>query len=155
MSPPPLDKLIDLITSPPILAYPDFEEDFFIHTDASGLGLGCILYQKQGGKDRVIAYGSRTLTAGEQNYHSSKLEFIALKWAVTEKFKDYLGFADHFTVYTDNNPLLYITDSTKLNSIDERWVSQLSEYNFSIRHRPGKINRDADCLSQLDFCVAR
>ena len=150
-----LDKLIDLIISPPILAYPDFEEDFFIHTDASGLGLGCILYQKQGGKDRVIAYGSRTLTAGEQNYHSSKLEFIALKWAVTEKFKDYLGFADHFTVYTDNNPLLYIMDSTKLNSIDERWVSQLSEYNFSIRHRPGKINRDADCLSRLPLDISK
>ena len=150
-----LDKLIDLITSPPILAYPDFEEDFFVHTDASGLGLGCILYQKQGGKDRVIAYGSRTLTAGEQNYHSSKLEFIALKWAVTEKFKDYLGFADHFTVYTDNNPLLYIMDSTKLNSIDERWVSQLSEYNFSIRHRPGKINRDADCLSRLPLDISK
>ena len=149
-----LDKLIDLITSPPILAYPDFEEEFFVHTDASNLGLGCILYQKQEGKDRVIAYGSRTLTAGEQNYHSSKLEFVALKWAVTEKFKDYLGFADHFTVYTDNNPLLYIMDSTKLNSIDERWVSQLSEYNFSIRHRPGAINRDADCLSRLPLDIS-
>ena len=111
-----LSKLIDAITTQPFLAYPDYEEEFFIHTDASGRGLGCILYQMQKGERRVIAYGSRSLLPAEKNYHSTKLEFLALKWAVCDKFRDYLSYADHFTIYTDNNPLLYIMESTKLNA---------------------------------------
>ena len=148
-----MDKLIDAVTSPPILAFPNFELPFFVHTDASGLGLGCILYQKQGGVNRVIAYESRTLAKSEVNYHSSKLEFLALKWAVTEKFHDYLAYANEFTVYTDNNPLLYVMESSKLNSISRRWISELAEYNFQIKFRAGVINKDADCLSRLPLDI--
>ena len=94
-----LEKLIDVISSQPILAYPDYDEEFFVHTDASGYGLGCILYQIQKGERRVIAYGSRSLLPAEKNYHSTKLEFLALKWAVCEKFRDYLGYGNtHFTI---------------------------------------------------------
>ena len=70
-----LETLIHMITEPPILAYPDYEEEFFIHTDASALGLGAILYQRQNGELRVIAYGSRTLQGSEKNYHSTNLNF--------------------------------------------------------------------------------
>ena len=97
-----MNTLIDLITQQPILAYPDYNEEFYIHTDASLHGLGCILYQRQEGKIRVISYGSRTLRPAEEIYHSTKLEFIALKWGICEKFHDYLRCADHFTVFTDN-----------------------------------------------------
>ena len=101
-----LDVLIDKITSPPLLAYPDYDAPFIVHTDASQDGLGAVLYQKQNGTTRVIAYASRTLTPCEQNYHmhSGKLEFLALKWSVTEQFRDYLYYAPEFVVYTDNNP---------------------------------------------------
>ena len=150
-----LDKLIDLVTNPPILAYADFNKPFALHTDASGEGLGCILYQEQDGKDRVIGYGSRSLKASEKNYHSSKLEFLAMKWAITEQFHDYLGYADGFTVYTDNNPLLYVMDNSKLNAISRRWITELSEYNFKIKYRPGVINRDADCLSRQPLDITR
>ena len=108
-----LEILISLITNLPILAYPDFSEEFFIHTDASSNGLGCILYQNQAGKNRVIGFGSHSLLPAEKKYHSTKLEFLALKWAITEKFQEYLGYANHFTVFTDNNPLLYIMQSSK------------------------------------------
>ena len=149
-----LDKLIDAISSQPILAYPDYSEKFFVHTDASGRGLGCILYQVQGGEKRVISYGSRSLLPAEKNYHSTKLEFLALKWAVCEKFRDYLGYGNaHFTVFTDNNPLLYVMQSTKLNANGQRWVSELSEFNFSVKYRPGVINKDADCLSRLPLDI--
>ena len=143
-----LSSLIEFAINPPILAYPDFTKPFSLHTDASNDGLGCILYQKQEGKDRVIGYGSRSLRASEKNYHSSKLEFLAMKWAITEQFHDYLGYADMFTVYTDNNPLLYVMENSKLNAISRRWITELSEYNFDIKYRPGVINRDADCLSR-------
>ena len=63
-----LDKLITATTTMPILSYPDFDQPFTLHTDASEDGLGCILYQQQQGKLRVIGYGSRTLTATEKKY---------------------------------------------------------------------------------------
>ena len=145
-----LDRLIDAISSQPIMAYPDYNEKFFVHTDASGRGLGCILYQIQEGEKRVISYGSRSLLPAEKNYHSTKLEFLALKWAICDKFRDYLGYGNaHFTVYTDNNPLLYVLQSTKLNANGQRWVSELSEFNFTVKYRPGTINKDADCLSRI------
>lgn len=86
-----LDLLIDMLVNPPVLAYPDFNLPFVLHTDASEKGLGAILYQHQDGGLRVIAYGSRTLSPAEKNYrlHSGKLEILALKWAVCEKFRDY------------------------------------------------------------------
>lgn len=82
-----LEKLIDCLVEPPILAFPEFGKPFVLHTDASNQGLGAVLYQEQAGKMRVIAYASRTLTESEKNYHlhSGKLEFLALKWAVCEK----------------------------------------------------------------------
>lgn len=139
-----------------MLAYPDFDLPFVLHTDASAKGLGAVLYHRQGGKLRVVAYGSRALSATEKNYHlhSGKLEFLALKWAVCEKFRDYLFYAPHFTVYTDNNPLTYVMSTTKLNAVGHRWVGELSDFHFEIRYRPGKVNIDADTLSRLPLDMA-
>ncbi|CAB4040754.1 Hypothetical predicted protein [Paramuricea clavata] len=148
-----LEKLIGFLTSPPIMAYPDYSKSYVVHTDASKDGLGEILYQKQDGKMRVISYASRTLTPPEKNYHahSGKLEFLALKWAITEQFKDYLYYAPQFTVYTDNNPLTYVLTSAKLNATGLRWIGELADYNFNIRYRPGKANVDADTLSRMSL----
>ena len=81
--------------------------------------------------------------------HSGKLEFLALKWAVTEQSRDYLYYAPKFVVYTDNNPLTYVLKSTKLNVTGLRWVEELADFNFEIRYRPGKLNTDADSLSRI------
>lgn len=150
-----LERLVDMLMNPPVLAYPNFEEPFVLHTDASEKGLGAILYQHQDGKMRVIAYGSRTLTPSERNYrlHSGKLEFLALKWAVCEKFRDYLFYAPHFTIYTDNNPLTYIMSTAKLNAVGHRWVGELAEFRFNIKYRPGKMNIDADTLSRIPLDI--
>ena len=104
---------------------------------------------------RVIGYGSRTLRKAEMNYHPTKLEFLALKWAVTEEFHDYLGYANEFQAYTDNNPLVYLMQATKLNAFAERWVSELAEYKFKINYRPGVVNKDADCLSRLPLDITK
>ncbi|KAK7907779.1 hypothetical protein WMY93_016391 [Mugilogobius chulae] len=150
-----LNKLTDCLTEPPILGYPDFTQPFVLHCDASQEGLGAVLYQHQAGKLRVIAYGSRTLTPPEKNYHmhSGKLEFLALKWAICERFRDYLFYAPHFVVYTDNNPLTYILTTAKLNATGHRWVGELADFNFTIRYRPGKRNADADGLSRLPLDI--
>ncbi len=150
-----LEKLIDCLAEPPILGFPDFSKTSILHTDASNLGLGAVLYQRQEGKLRVIAYGSRTLTAAERNYHlhSGKLEFLALKWSVTEKFRDYLYYAPTFTVYSDNNPLTYVLTSAKLNATGCRWVAELADFHFTIKYRPGKDNIDADSLSRMPLDI--
>ena len=82
------------------MANPGYEKPFIVHTDTCKDGLGAVLYQRQEGKIRVIAYALRTLTAAEKNYHlhPGKLEFLALKWAITEQFRDYFFYAPEFTV---------------------------------------------------------
>lgn len=150
-----LNTLIDHLIEPPILAYPDLTLPFVLHCDASQDGLGAVLYQKQNGKMSVIAYGSRTLTPPEKNYHmhSGKLEFLALKWAICERFRDYLFHAPHFEVYTDNNPLTYILTTAKLNATGHRWVAELADFNFTIKYRPGRCNADADGLSRMPLDI--
>ena len=90
--------------SSPILAFADYMMDFLLKTDASKEGLGVVLSQKQAdGCYHPVAYGSQALTADEKNYHSTKLEFLVLKWAVMEHFKEYLLYQS-FLVRTDNKP---------------------------------------------------
>ena len=76
------ETLQRLCTESPVLAYADFKAPFILHTDASGEGLGAVLHQVQEGKQRVIAYASRSLSKSEKNYPVHKLEFLALKWAI-------------------------------------------------------------------------
>ena len=82
------DTLIAKCCEAPVLGYADYSSPFVVHTDASLDGLGAVVYQKQDGKDRVISYASRRLSPSERNYPVHKLEFLALKWAVTDKFHD-------------------------------------------------------------------
>ena len=75
----------------PILAFADYTKDFLLEMDALKEGLGAVLSQKQGdGQFHPVAYGSQALSTHEKNYHSTKLEFLALEWAITEHFKEYL-----------------------------------------------------------------
>ncbi|XP_077865485.1 neuropeptide Y receptor type 2-like [Saccoglossus kowalevskii] len=135
----------------PLLGYPDFKKPCTLVTDASKDGLGAVLYQRQDGKLVVIGYRSRTLTTAEQNYHmhSGKLKFLALKWGVTEKFRDYLSFI----VYTDNNQ--YVLTTAKLNATGHRWVADLADFYYMIKYRPGRSNTDADVLSRMPVDVAK
>ena len=137
-----------LCTESPVLAYADFKAPFILHTDASGEGLGAVLYQVQEGRQRVIAYASRSLSKSEKNYPVHKLEFFALKWAITDKFHEYL-YGSQFQVYTDNNPLTYVLTTAKLDATGHRCVAVLSNYTFSILYKPGKGHKDADALSRI------
>ena len=85
------EHLKQLCSLTPILAYTNYKKPFKLHTDASEKGLGAVLYQKQDdGTDCIIAYDSQTLSKSERNYNAHKLEFLALKWSVTERFHEYL-----------------------------------------------------------------
>ncbi|KAG1954310.1 interleukin-1 receptor accessory protein-like 1-A [Pimephales promelas] len=141
------DDIISKLTSAPVLGFADPRLPYTLHTDASTTGLGAALYQEQDGQMRVIAFASRGLTKSEAKYPAHKLEFLALKWAVTTKFSDYLYGTD-FTVVTDSNPLTYVLTSAKLDATSYRWLSSLSTYTFKLQYRAGSQNQDADGLSR-------
>ena len=104
------ETVISKLTSPPVLAYPDFSLPFTLHTDASREGLGAAVYQDS--RTRVISYGSRTLNDAECKYSAYHCESSTLKWAITEKFHSYL-YCYKFYVVTDSNPLPYLVTSEK------------------------------------------
>ena len=95
-----------------------------------------------------IAYASRGLKGGELKYHSSKLEFLALKWVVTEQFREYLQYQP-FLVRTDNNPLTYVMTTPNLDAVGHRWVAAMAGYNFEIEYIRGADNKVADALSHV------
>ena len=145
-----IEVVVAYLKSPEVISYPDFQLPFIVHCDASQNGLGAVLYQKQGDKMKIVSFASRTLSPAEKNYHlhSGKLEFLALKWSITEKFRDYLLHGPPFEVITDNNPLTYVLTTAKLNATGLRWINQLANYQFSIKYRSGKKHIDADYLSR-------
>ena len=144
------ETLQRLCTEAPILAYVDFKTPFILHTDASSDGLEAVLYQDQDNQRKVIAYASRSLSPSERNYPAHKLAFLALKWAITDKFHEYLYGAE-FQVFTDNNPLTYVLTTAKLDATGHRWVTALSSYTFSISYKPGRNNTDANALFRIQW----
>ena len=129
------------------LQHPDFTKKFILEVDASRGGLGAVLSQEYQGKVKPIAFASRKTSLSESSYPSHKLEFLALKWAVTQKFKDYLQHT-YFDIYTDNNPLAYIIDKLDIDAVSQRWCAELSKYHFKVHYRTGKSNVVADALSR-------
>ena len=145
------EHLKHLCRQTPILAYANYQIPFKLHTDASENGLGALRYQKQDDDtEHVIAYASRTLSKSERNYDTHRLEFLALKWSITERSHEYL-YGGHFEVYTDNNPLTDILTTAKLDATGQQWVASLANYNFKIFYKSGKSNAEADALSCIPW----
>ena len=120
--------------------------------DASLNGLGAILCQQDKDKNiHVIAYASQSLCPSKRSmctYSSAKLELLALKWVVTDKFWDLLGLQFH--IYTDNNPLACVQES-KLGASQIQWISELALFNFTSKYQTDHSNRAADALNHHPF----
>ena len=132
------------------MAYADFTKPLKLHTNASVLGLGAVLYQVHKSVEKVISYTSRSLTQSETKYQVHKLEFLCLKWAITEQFHEYL-YGNTFDIYTDNNPLIYVLTTAKLDAMGHRWVTSLANYNFHLHYGSGRSNAEADTLSRINW----
>ena len=123
--------------SAPILTFADYTKDFLLKTDTPKEGLGVVLSQKQvDGQYHLVTYGSQALTAHEKNYHCIKLEFLVLKWAITEHFKEYLLYQP-FLIRTDNNPLTYIMTTPNLDATSHQWVGALVKFAFQLEYQKG------------------
>ena len=107
-----------------VLAYPNPNWGYLLEMNASKLGLGAMLPQKQSdGKYHPVAFGSRALHGVEANYHSTKLEFLAMKWSIKHFQMYQLGCC--FKVCTDNNPLMYFLTSSNMDAMKQRWINEL------------------------------
>ncbi|MEJ2229930.1 MAG: pol polyprotein, partial [Nitrospirales bacterium] len=125
------------LTSPPVLAHPDYTKPFILHTDASGFSVGAVLSQIQpDGKEHPIAYAGRALKKYELNYSTHDKEALAIKFGV-QHFRHFLYGGPPFTVYTDHSALRWLMTTPPQNSRLARWKVELSEYDFSIKYRPG------------------
>ena len=80
-----------------------------------------------------------SLSKLEKNYPFHELEFLALKWAIIEKFHDYL-YGNEFTGFTDNNPLTYVLTTAELDVTGQQWVAKLANYPFAIKYCAGTLN---------------
>ena len=107
-----------------------------------------MLYQEQDDVEKVISYASRTLSKSESKYLVHKLEFLCLKWAITDQFHEYLC-GSTFNIYTDNNPLTCVLSTAKLDATGHRWIASLA--NFHIHYKSEKSNVEADALSRIEW----
>ena len=140
------DQCKQILTTTPILQYPDFNKEFILTTDASLHAIGAILSQGEVGKDLPIAYASRTLNKAESNYSTIERELLAIVWAV-KHFRPYL-FGRRFKIVTDHKPLTWLFSIKDPGSRLVRWRLKLEEYDYEIMYKAGKINTNADALSR-------
>jgi transposase InsO family protein len=142
------EELKKRITEEPVLSLPQKEGKFRVETDASGYAVGGVLSQEQEGKWKPIAFLSRTMTPAERNYEIYDKELLAIIEAL-QKWRQYLLDAkEQFEIWTDHENLKYFRDPQKLNGRQARWYLKLQDFDFIIRHIPGKANTKADILSR-------
>ena len=140
-------KLKKAVMSATTLAYPDPSKEYLLKMDTSKLGLGTMLSQKQSdGRYHPVAFRSRALHDVEVNYHSTELEFLAMKWSI-EHFQTYL-LGCHFKVCTDNNPLTYFLTSPNMDATKQGLINELAKYDFSLEYQKGKKQYCGRCLEQ-------
>ena len=140
------NKIKQALTTAPVLGLPDYTKPFILTTDASDLGIGAILSQKQEGKDRVISYFSRPLNKAEKNYSITEKEAMAMVKSI-EHFRPYL-FGRRFTVITDHQALVYLQANRAPTGRLARWQTKLMDYEFDVIFCPGSKNGNADALSR-------
>ena len=141
------EKLKEVMVNPPILSLPRDTGDFILDTDASNSGLGAILIQVQDGEEKVLAYASCALTKEQKRYCTTRKELLSVI-RFTRQFK-HLLLGRHFICRSDHSSLRWLKNFKDASNQLARWLEELQQYHFTIKHRPGKEHANADALSRL------
>ncbi|XP_064463123.1 uncharacterized protein LOC135374047 [Ornithodoros turicata] len=138
--------LKESLTTKPVLQLFDPKSETELHTDASSKGLAGMLLQQKGNKWHLVYCVSKKTTETESNYHSTRLELMAIVWCVDRLRSLLLGI--HFTVVTDCQALVYLNAQRAQKPQIARWYDLIQEFDFSIKHRPGSQMLHVDSLSR-------
>ncbi|GMF62965.1 unnamed protein product [Phytophthora fragariaefolia] len=145
------ETIKDILTTKPLLVYPDFRLPFRFVTDTSKVGLGACLMQAQGAGWKPIAYASKVKSITDSNYGITELGFLAVVWAI-KLFRPYL-YGRRLMIGTDNSALRWLMQSPNLTGKLHRRVLTLQEYEFDVQYRPGCTNAVVDALSRVPAIV--
>jgi hypothetical protein len=135
----------------PVLYVADPQKPFVLQTDASDMGLGAVLSQEHDNEEHPVAFASRKLSPAEKKYSTIEKECLALVWGI-RYFHVYL-FGNRFKAETDHQPLKWLHQMQNSNNRLTRWALALQPYNFTLQHRAGFQNANADALSRQADCV--
>ena len=142
-------KLKELLTTAPVLAYPKFSKEYVLETDASTHGLGAVLSQEQLDKNlHLVTYVSRALSSTERNYGITELETLAVVWAMSHFH--YFLYRNRVTVYIDHTSVKAVLESPNPTAKHARWWTRV--YGKGVKevklcYRAGRENKGADALS--------
>lgn len=138
-----------LLSCSPVLAVPNYKRPFKLDIDASAVGEGAVLLQdNKDGIDHPVSYFSRKFTFHQKRYSTIEKETIALLYAL-QHFKVYLGLSvEPILVFTDQNPLVFLSRMYNQNQRLMRWALIIQDYNLKICHKKGSENVLADALSR-------
>ncbi|SJL06853.1 uncharacterized protein ARMOST_10195 [Armillaria ostoyae] len=131
-----------------VLAIPNATGRFRVEADASNGAIGAVLSQEQDGRWRPVAFMSKALTATERNYEIYDKELLAIMLALAEWRHYLMGALEDVEIWTDHQNLQYFRKPQKPNRRQARWVTELAEYHFILKHKPGTANVKADLLSR-------
>lgn len=141
------DSLKQQLVQAPVLAYPEFDKEFEIYTDASGVGIGGVLVQRKNDRLHPIAFASRQLNRHERNYSTSEREMLAIVWA-SKHFKPYI-YDRHTKFFTDHKPLSILVKSKEPTGRLYKLLLKLQDLDHEIVYVPGALNNTADALSRV------
>jgi len=133
----------------------DVKQPFSLFVDSCDYAVGAVLTQSRVSdsgnqyKDYPVAFASAKLTSTQQRWAIIEKEAYAALWGL-QKFKYWL-YGTHVTLYSDHNPITYLTETTPKSSKLVRWSLALSEFNVSFVYRAGRVNEAADCVSRMVF----
>ena len=149
------DRLKEALCSDPVLAFPDHNRPFIVHTDASDIGTGAVLSQLDSDEvEHPVAFHSMRYSGAQATYSANRKEALAIFRAL-EHFAPYLR-GQKFLLYTDNASAAALLTKRDADPMLARWLDFISQFSFEIKHRAGVTNANADGLSRAPLeCADR
>jgi len=142
------ERLKQALVNPPVLALPKLGKPYIVDTDAYAYQVGCTLLQEQGDDTWLpVGYWSQALNKAEQGYSPTERECLAVVWAVTT-LRPYIE-RTRFVVRTDHNALRWLMNINDPTGRLVRWRLRLSEFDYTIVYRPGRVHQVPDALSRV------
>ena len=141
------DQLNKILVEAPMLTQPTSGREYAMYSDASRIGVGCVLIQD----GKVVPYASRQLKSHEQNYPTHDLKLAVVVFAL-KIWRHYL-YGEKCRTFTYHKSLKYLLTQKELNLRQRRWLELFKDYDCIVDYYPRKANVVAEALSRKIISV--